>query len=465
MPFGEYKACCLREHATRFTMAAGEERHVPCWLDRERRHISERTRASSTDAVVSRNSDIPPNRFCRGGKGRGRHKTAPRHSTLASSRGGTPADLFRLSLVLVSLSFICAFGAASTLWASDDPGLLGTQPVWGSTSIVEDPLSYSGFEPSEAQKNPPADISDDTPILVHLRMKDLDVAEVDLGSNTFEAAFELLMSWNDPPTENEEADRSFTPNIIFANAETELSNTIYGISQLEDGAISVWSSHRIVFSTTLDAQHYPFDMQKLPIVILIYTENNRSISYDFQNMEADNNSEQGDWKVASLQSAIIPFGFQSEGFGVQTSVLELNIEAHREFLKPFLLVFLPIAGAALISITTFGLPEGDTASRQGMSTTALLLAIAFTFTLYDLISFDSEEGLSRITVFFLVCMAIPLIAFFFSLLHLSIRTAMGESRVSMIENALFWASLAAIVTTYFYTWNCGTFLAPPYCAE
>ena len=166
-----------------------------------------------------------------------------------------------------------------------------------------------------------------------------------------------------------------------------------------------------------------------------------------------------------MDSATIPFGFHSEGFGVQSSALQLSIEAQRSYLKPFLLVFLPIAGAALISITTFGLPAGDTASRQGMSTTALLLAIAFTFTLYDLISFDNEVGLSRISMFFLVCMAIPLISVFFSLLHLSIRTAMGEDRVSEIESTLFWSSLAAIAATYFFTWNCGTFLSPPTCLQ
>ncbi|MEM8958555.1 MAG: hypothetical protein AAGC86_12150 [Pseudomonadota bacterium] len=355
--------------------------------------------------------------------------------------------------------------------ASDDSEPLDIQQYLESASPLDGPFSFTGLE--RPPDDPPADNSETeaaagssgTPVTMHLRLKDLEIADVDLGADTFEASFEMLMSWRDPPAGEEPAAEPFAPKIVFANAETELSNTIFGVSRLEDGAISVWSSHRIVFSAPLQARHYPFDTQLLPVTVLIDAGTDHPVAYDFRGIGDAPDDGHEDWRIAALNSATIPFGFQTEGFGVQSSALQLSIEAERAYLKPFLLVFLPIAGAALISITTFGLPADDTASRQGMSTTALLLAIAFTFTLYDLISFDLDSGLSRVTVFFIVCMAIPLVAFFFSLLHLSIRTTMGEARVSMIESTLFWASLAAIAATYFFTWNCGTFLAPPTCSQ
>lgn len=375
----------------------------------------------------------------------------------------------RSALVLSTVLVLSAFGAVH---AAEDPAPQDIQNFAEDASSIDNALSLTGLEKESSQAAPGAYQSElksepfaGTPITMHLRLKDLEIAEVDLGANTFEAHFELLMSWRDPPASEDSPIEPFTPKIVFANAEAELSNTIFGVSRLEDGAISVWSSHRIVFSAPLQARHYPFDTQVLPVTVLIDADTDRPVDYDFRRVENEADDAHHDWKIASLDSATIPFGFHSEGFGVQSSALKLSIEAQRSYLKPFLLVFLPIAGAALISITTFGLPAGDTASRQGMSTTALLLAIAFTFTLYDLISFDTELGLSRITVFFLVCMAIPLIAFFFSLLHLSIRTAMGEDRVSVIESTLFWSSLAAIAATYFFTWNCGTFLSPPTCLQ
>lgn len=370
------------------------------------------------------------------------------------------------------VSTIIALAAFGTPQASEDPEPQDIQHFVEGVSPLDRSLSYTGLEkpaddvPTENLAGEAGSaLSTGAPVTMHLRLKDLEIADVDLGANTFEASFELLMSWSDPPTGEEAAAEPFSPKIVFANAETELSNTIFGVSQLEDGAISVWSSHRILFSAPLEARHYPFDTQVLPVTLLIDGGTDRPVAYDFAGIENEPEEAHDDWKIASLNSATIPFGFHSEGFGVESSALQLSIEAERAYLKPFLLVFLPIAGAALISITTFGLPADDTASRQGMSTTALLLAIAFTFTLYDLISFDLESGLSRITVFFIVCMAIPLVAFFFSLLHLSIRTTMGESRVSVIESTLFWASLAAIAATYFFTWNCGTFFSPPICSQ
>ena len=207
-----------------------------------------------------------------------------------------------------------------------------------------------------------------------------DVSDFDLKAGRFKADLRVWVKWLGKPDE--------VPELVFENGELDVQDAL-GKESDGDWNAAQWHVQG-TFRGEFPLQAFPFDHQKLPIVLSIPGSHGVLVP-DLGSSGMRPSFSITGWNYdpffsASAEERVLRSDLGSveyEGKGAHQRITTFTVEMHRPF-GPYLLKFaLPLALILIVALLALFLPADRLDVRSAMGITALLSCFAFHYTQAD----------------------------------------------------------------------------------
>lgn len=271
-------------------------------------------------------------------------------------------------------------------------------------------------EPSEALKLPPKK----KPVEVSVGLHISNLADINQASETFTVAGYLLYNWNDPrlaynpktagtTSKAIKLDDIWHPNLEMVNFKTsEASDTTVDIAP--DGTVTAQERFSKTLSSGLELDRFPFDRQKLLVVI-------ESLKSPESSVHLTNNPEKisigtdsfvtlSEWTVQQLDGKNGKSYFPPEKQHYSRVSVEINIQRNSGFYISK--VMMPLLLITIASWSVFWINPQEFSTQIGIAFTNLLTIVALLLVIND--SLPKVGYLTFMDGFTMLCFTAILVA-------------------------------------------------------
>ncbi|RYU62368.1 hypothetical protein EWI61_02440 [Methylolobus aquaticus] len=235
---------------------------------------------------------------------------------------------------------------------------------------------------------PPAPLPAEVEVAAYL----MDLLSIDEKEQTFQAEILFNFRWKDPRladrhTEplrliedavSERLQTIWNPNVQFVNA-VEKQTFNQALTLHPDGTVE----HRVDvlgrFSTPMDFQRFPFDRQRLKIMLESFLEQTGQLRFtiDRDRTRADPDSASGDLNLVGVHASVTQSAISGWNEDFSRYVLELAVERNVSFYTWRVIV--PIMIIVMISFALFFVDIASYHDRVGIAMACLLACVATQF--------------------------------------------------------------------------------------
>jgi hypothetical protein len=337
--------------------------------------------------------------------------------------------------------------------------LLTTRAAFAASAAVRDPANALLEPPGSREKAIP----------VALEMRVLNISDIDEVAQHFKMVGYLVAEWKDDrlafiPRAAWDRYRSYSPAEVwcphfdFVNGIVPHSAYDVSIRAYPDGTVKYIERSSAELSNTFRLKTFPFDLQKLDI--LIHPGMSDADSVDFVDLndgravsaEPRVYSELAQWTVTGMTSSAerIP------GLGGETiSQVRFAISIARRYNFYIWKVFLPLVIMVILSWTVFWVDPSELSAQATISVTTILTVIAFAFAIQA--NLPKVSYLTYIDLFFLISyLFVFLTALEIVAVHLAGRSGRSArarrlTRLSRIALPIAYVTLNGALIVYYFT--------------
>lgn len=211
------------------------------------------------------------------------------------------------------------------------------------------------------------------------------IRDVELKSQSFSADIYLWFKWKNPdlnPDKTFEIMNAFDPN------SSVMSKTYSERTELSSGDFYQVIRYQGRFSSDISLRNYPFDRQRIEIVLEDSTFTTADLVYISDREPITTNSElslpgyQISYPTLSITEQLYPtdFGYPIDGPRDKYSRITISTEISRPVLPYVLKLIFPIILIVLVAALAFWITPKEVEARVGMVVTALLTLVALQIT-------------------------------------------------------------------------------------
>lgn len=253
------------------------------------------------------------------------------------------------------------------------------------------------------------------PIDVAVGLHIINIAEIDEVAQNFTIDAYLLEHWKDPrlafalanPSEHEHRYRVgdvWVPRVEMVNAAVPRDRYDTTIIVSPDGTVNYTERCRAVLSAKFHLRRFPFDSQRLGIIIHPFLSSAHLISLSlndhktWMSSELESYSSLAQWDLETVQPEI---GSGKLYDGSKTSEIRFEVSVKRRSAFYVWKVFLPLMLMVFLSWGVFWIEAGDLTNQVTIAVTTILTVIAFAFAISA--TMPRVPYLTYIDAFFLQC--------------------------------------------------------------
>jgi hypothetical protein len=251
----------------------------------------------------------------------------------------------------------------------------------------------------------------------------MNIASIDEVAEQFTVDGYLLAKWIDPrlaftPTGDRKM-RLYRPGeiwaprleIINASSPAEAYDTVMLVGP--DGMVNFAERFRVVLSAKFKLRRFPFDTQRLPIIIHPFYSSGKFMTLSLFDhhlwtaSEFNAYSSLSQWELTTVTPEV---GMAAAWDGTQASEVRFEIVVIRKSSFYVWKVFVPLLLMVLLSWAVFWIEAGDLSTQVTVAVTTILTVIAFAFAISA--TMPRVPYLTYIDAFFLQCYVFVFLAMF-----------------------------------------------------
>jgi hypothetical protein len=271
----------------------------------------------------------------------------------------------------------------------------------------------AGLDPS-AMLSPPQ--IDGGPVKVTVALHVLNLASIDEVTERFQLTGYLLTQWRDPrltyqPNGPAEKSRTLTPGsvwqprLVIINVAGPRHTYETSLRVEPDGLMSYVERFDAVFTSTFHLKSFPFDAQKLEIIIHPFTVQQPFVTFVpsqapvWTAAEFNTYSSLASWRFKSIRADI---QWAASQFGKNTMPeARFQIAVERRYGFYLWKVFLPLLLMVIVSWSVFWFDPPEVSSQVTIAVTTILTIIAFALAIS--LTLPRIPYLTFADAFFLTC--------------------------------------------------------------
>jgi hypothetical protein len=312
-----------------------------------------------------------------------------------------------------------------------------------------------------------AERADPQPVIVGAYIN--DIQELDTERGTYTIDFYMWFRWKDPqvdPTDSIEVMNSNAMENTTSSATGGLGGRPFTDEPrvMPDGSKYQGFRYQGVFSKSMDLHRFPFDIQRLPVLMEDVNQDNRELEFVLDTTPVTINAQVTipGFKIGTPTLTVVAHQYPT-AFGDLTappdstySRIVLAVPVTRDALPYLVKIMLPIVIVVLITSLIYMIPARLEDARTGIGVTAMLTMVALQWsTDADL---PSVEYLMMVDVIYIVSMAYILIAMGYTVF--ASRRSTQESADAILQaldrrmgitSLVLYVVLIAIVVTWYLT--------------
>ena len=270
-----------------------------------------------------------------------------------------------------------------------------------------------GLDPNSMLLPPP---SDGGRVKVSVALSVLNISGINEVTERFQLTGYLLAQWHDPrlsyqPSGPKDKYRTLTPDSVW-RPELAIINVVEPRQVYEtsmrvepDGTVSYIERFDAFMTSTFHLKSFPFDAQKLEIIVHPFTDQQESIAFVPNQLpvwtatEFSSYTSLESWKFESLT---FEFGTAASQYGAHAAA-EARFEIRVERRYGFYLwkVFLPLLLMVVVSWSVFWFDPSEVSSQVTIAVTTILTIIAFALAIS--LTLPRVPYLTFADAFFLTC--------------------------------------------------------------
>lgn len=252
-------------------------------------------------------------------------------------------------------------------------------------------LAFISIQPALARPQPPR--AGGGPVVVHVGLYSRNVGSVDDSKAIFEDSGTLYMHWKDPrlaftahsPGEHRQYQpgQIWTPEYYVSNLIDNFSIPHIGITAYPDGTVLMDENFTADLSWNFDFRSFPFDVQKLDIVVRPTTGEVEDVRFvpdpNYTGLNLDAYTQLPKWKVQSMHYNTVTRQIVAGPNPIDRKAVVFTITARR--LTSFYVwkLFIPLLFIIGASWCTLWLKVEDLSNQIHVAYASLLSIIAFAF--------------------------------------------------------------------------------------
>ncbi len=333
--------------------------------------------------------------------------------------------------------------------------LLGARAV--SAAAAANPFAAfpAGLDPNAMLLPPP---TAGGPVKVSVALHVLNLSSIDEVTERFQLTGYLLIKWRDPrltyqpsgPADNFRVlspDSIWRPKLVMINVAAPRHTDEESLRVEPDGAVSFAERFDAVLSSTFHLKSFPFDRQRLDVIIHPFTIQHASLTFApnqftvWTAAEFNTYSSLESWRVKSMTFEIREAASQ---FGTNTMPeIRFEITVARRYGFYLWKVFLPLLLMVVVSWSVFWFDPPEVSSQVQIAVTTILTIIAFALAIS--LTLPRVPYLTFADAFFLTCYIFAFLAMLeLTAVHIAYRNDRRKV-ATQIRHTARWLVPAAFV--------------------
>ena len=261
---------------------------------------------------------------------------------------------------------------------------------------------------------PPLDGSGQVKVAVALHV--LNLSSIDEVTERFQLTGYLVAQWRDPrltyqPSDPGDKFRTLSPDsvwrpeLVIINAVEQRHIYETSLRVAPDGLLSFVERFDAVVTSTFYLRSFPFDAQRLEILVHPFTDQQRFVTFDpslltvWTATEFNTYSSLESWRFQSLTFRIGRAGSQFGPHAIAEAKFEIAVERSYGFY--LWKVFLPLLLMVIVSWSVFWFDPPEVSSQVQIAVTTILTIIAFALAIS--LTLPRVPYLTFADAFFLTC--------------------------------------------------------------
>lgn len=238
-----------------------------------------------------------------------------------------------------------------------------------------------GAEPAAAQA--PAlttiPLGQGLPVLVRTGLYYAEVGALDESSQTFDATVDLRLRWKDArlrypasetpkgfqdlrgPAAEERLAAIWSPEIELANLDGDEARNSTSLRIFPNGQVELIRRAEGTFSMSFDVESFPFDTQKLEVLLAARCDNQDQVVLDFRQEDVDFSRAAPDVEVDGWIPGLVRLERDPEPgwYGETHSRISAALEMRRRLGTSIAPIFIPLLASLLIPLTALWMNKVD----------------------------------------------------------------------------------------------------------
>jgi len=293
-----------------------------------------------------------------------------------------------------------------------------------ATSAMAAPNSFAAF-PAGLDPNalllPP--LTGGAPVKVSVALHVLNLSSIDEVSERFQLTGYLLTQWRDPRLTYQPSgpgdkfrtlapDSVWRPKLVIINVAAPRHTDEESLRVGPDGLMSFAERFDAVLTSTFGLKSFPFDAQKLEVIIHPFTVQEAFVSFVPDQLpvwtaaEFNTYSSLESWRFNSID---VKIGEAASQFGANTvAEAKFEIAVQRRYGFYLWKVFLPLLLMVIVSWSVFWFDPPEVSSQVQIAVTTILTIIAFALAIS--LTLPRVPYLTFADAFFLTCYIFAFVA-------------------------------------------------------
>ncbi len=291
--------------------------------------------------------------------------------------------------------------------------LIAVLPVRGAPAVERSAQAAA----SPLEENPllrPPNLNGQ-PLEVAVGMHIFNIASIDEVAQQFQIEGFLIAHWTDPRLAYQPKDPGdimrflkpgefWMPRLEMVNAAAPRDSYDTAIRVSPDGSVNYIERFKAVLSSKFQLHRFPFDSQKLAVIIHPFVSNARTLRFSIAghrawvSSEFDSYSSLAQWELEAVSPRV---GTTRLYDGSELSEVVFEIGVKRRYRFYLWKVFLPLLLMVVLSWSVFWVEAHDLSNQVQIAVTTILTVIAFAFAISA--TMPRVPYLTYIDAFFLEC--------------------------------------------------------------
>ncbi|MBD1943226.1 hypothetical protein H6F50_12815 [Coleofasciculus sp. FACHB-712] len=298
----------------------------------------------------------------------------------------------------------------------------------------------------ELLKTPP---NQKKPTEVSIGIYITNFANIDQANESSEIVGYLFATWKDPrlafkPKKDEENTKYYNiediwqPGLEIINSKEFREQTNNDVRVETNGTVHYQETFKINLSSGLDLKRFPFDSQKVNILLESFKYDINKVKLVSQNslsgLSKDSYVSLAEWHIQGVTTRVEQKKFDPENTYYSRLIFEINIKRNYGFY--IWKVGIPLLLLTIISWMVFWIEPKEFGTQVSISITSMLSVIAFSFTVND--ALPRVAYLTFIDGFIFLCYVFVFLSLFIVILVHYLSTTGKEKKGLMVQNNSRW---------------------------